>query len=157
MGEWQVRRLAVLDAGNEVVGIVALGDLATRQSAQTDEALREISTPGRDAARPEYGAIRSDRLIGPAAHHVLRHPGAFMWQTLKAFKANQGLLLAGAVAYYALLSIVPLLILIVIALSHCDRPGRAAGDARPLPRMAGAGAVEARSSASSRTSSRTAR
>ena len=44
--------------------------------------------------------------------------GAFALQTLKAFKANQGLLLAGAVAYYALLSIVPLLILIAIALSH---------------------------------------
>jgi len=44
--------------------------------------------------------------------------GAFALQTLKAFRANQGLLLAGAVAYYALLSIVPLLILIVIALSH---------------------------------------
>lgn len=39
-------------------------------------------------------------------------------QTLKGFRANQGLLLAGAVAYYTLLSIVPLLILIVIALSH---------------------------------------
>ncbi|MEO8654935.1 MAG: YihY/virulence factor BrkB family protein, partial [Ramlibacter sp.] len=34
------------------------------------------------------------------------------------FRANQGLLLAGAVAYYALLSIVPLLILTLIALSH---------------------------------------
>ena len=44
--------------------------------------------------------------------------GVFALQTLKAFRANQGLLLAGAVAYYALLSIVPLLILIVIALSH---------------------------------------
>jgi membrane protein len=44
--------------------------------------------------------------------------GAFVVGTLKAFKANQGLLLAGAVAYYALLSLVPLLILIVIALSH---------------------------------------
>jgi membrane protein len=44
--------------------------------------------------------------------------GAFMWQCLKAFKANQGLLLAGAVAYYALLSLVPLMILSVIALSH---------------------------------------
>ena len=52
------------------------------------------------------------------ARQVLRHPGAFVWQTLKAFRANQGLLLAGAVAYYALLSIVPLLILIVVALSH---------------------------------------
>ena len=60
----------------------------------------------------------SVRFIGPAAQHVLRHPGRFAWQTLKAFRANQGLLLAGAVAYYALLSIVPLLILSVIALSH---------------------------------------
>jgi len=53
-----------------------------------------------------------------AATKVARSPWAFVLQTLKAFKANQGLLLAGAVAYYALLSIVPLLILIVIALSH---------------------------------------
>jgi membrane protein len=49
---------------------------------------------------------------------VLAHPGEFAWRVLKAFKANQGLLLAGAVAYYALLSVVPLLILTVIALSH---------------------------------------
>ncbi|HEV7803745.1 MAG TPA: YihY/virulence factor BrkB family protein [Burkholderiales bacterium] len=53
-----------------------------------------------------------------AAAYVLQHPGAFVVQTLKAFRANQGLLLAGAVAYYTLLSLVPLLILIVIALSH---------------------------------------
>jgi YihY family inner membrane protein len=52
------------------------------------------------------------------AAQVLKHPGAFAMRTLKAFRANQGLLLAGAVAYYALLSIVPLLILSVIALSH---------------------------------------
>jgi YihY family inner membrane protein len=49
---------------------------------------------------------------------VLKHPGAFAIQTLKGFRANQGILLAGAVAYYALLSIVPLLILTVIALSY---------------------------------------
>ena len=60
----------------------------------------------------------SERLIGPAAQHVLRHPWLFIWQTIKGFRANQGLLLAGAVAYYALLSIVPLLILTVIALSQ---------------------------------------
>jgi membrane protein len=59
-----------------------------------------------------------ERLIGPAAQHVLRHPWAFAWQAIKGFRANQGLLLAGAVAYYALLSIVPLLILIVFALSQ---------------------------------------
>lgn len=58
------------------------------------------------------------RLIDPPLQHVLQHPGAFALHTLKAFRANQGFLLAGAVAYYALLSIVPLLILIVIALSH---------------------------------------
>ena len=57
------------------------------------------------------------RLPAPA-RYVLHHPGAFLWRTLQAFRANQGLLLAGAVAYYALLSIVPLLILIVVALSH---------------------------------------
>ena len=37
---------------------------------------------------------------------------------LKSFRANQGLLLAGAVAYYTLLSLVPLLILVMIVLSH---------------------------------------
>ena len=57
-------------------------------------------------------------LIDPPAAQVLKHPGAFALQVLKAFRANQGLLLAGAVAYYTLLSIVPLLILVVIALSH---------------------------------------
>lgn len=49
---------------------------------------------------------------------IWTHPGAFFLRTLKAFRANQGLLLAGAVAYYALLSIVPLMIVTVIALSH---------------------------------------
>ncbi|RZL48464.1 MAG: YihY/virulence factor BrkB family protein [Variovorax sp.] len=49
---------------------------------------------------------------------LLRHPLQFLWQALKGFRANQGLLLAGAVAYYALLSMVPLLIVSVIALSH---------------------------------------
>ena len=55
---------------------------------------------------------------GPRVTLLLQHPGAFALQTFKAFRANQGLLLAGAIAYYALLSIVPLLILTVIALSH---------------------------------------
>jgi YihY family inner membrane protein len=50
--------------------------------------------------------------------HVLKHPGRVLLQVLRGFRANQGVLLAGAVAYYSLLSIVPLLILTVIALSH---------------------------------------
>ena len=57
-------------------------------------------------------------LINPRTAHVLKNPGTFAPQVLRSFQANQGLLLAGAVAYYALLSIVPLLILMVIALSH---------------------------------------
>jgi membrane protein len=55
---------------------------------------------------------------GHAAAKIAAHPWAFVAQTLKAFRANQGLLLAGAVAYYALLSLVPMMILSVIALSH---------------------------------------
>ncbi len=58
------------------------------------------------------------RLLSHQSAWVVAHPGRFLWQTVKGFRANQGLLLAGAVAYYALLSIVPLLILIVITLSH---------------------------------------
>ena len=58
------------------------------------------------------------RILSHQAEYVLTHPGTFAWRVLKGFKKNQGLLLAGAVAYYALLSIVPLLILSVIALSH---------------------------------------
>ena len=58
------------------------------------------------------------RIISSSVTYVLKNPGTFALRTLKAFRANQGLLLAGAVAYYALLSIVPLLILSVIVLSH---------------------------------------
>jgi len=51
-------------------------------------------------------------------HEILQHPLRFLLRVLKAFHANQGLLLSGAVAYYALLSIIPLLILLLVALSH---------------------------------------
>jgi YihY family inner membrane protein len=49
---------------------------------------------------------------------VLMHPADFALRTLRSFINNQGLLLAGAVAYYALLSVLPLLTLSVIALSQ---------------------------------------
>ena len=55
---------------------------------------------------------------------ILKDPLAFTLQVLKAFKANQGLLLAGALAYYALLSLIPLMILVVIVLSHVVDPER---------------------------------
>ena len=62
-------------------------------------------------------------MLSPRVKHVLQNPGSFSWCVLKQFKKNQGLLLAGAVAYYALLSVVPLLILVVIALSHVVNQG----------------------------------
>lgn len=55
---------------------------------------------------------------GRTAKKVFRQPGAFALAVIKQFRANQGVLLAGAVAYYTLLSLVPLLILILMALSH---------------------------------------
>jgi membrane protein len=57
-------------------------------------------------------------VLSPASAWVLENPWAFTRRVLKGFQSNQGLLLAGAVAYYALLSVVPLLVLTVIALSH---------------------------------------
>lgn len=60
-----------------------------------------------------------ERLVdGRANAYILAHPLAFLLRVLKGFRANQGLLLAGAVAYYALLSIIPFLMLVVVALSH---------------------------------------
>ncbi len=64
------------------------------------------------------GILDGMRVLSPAAAFVAAHPRVFALRVLKGFQANQGLLLAGAVAYYALLSVVPLLILTVIAASH---------------------------------------
>jgi YihY family inner membrane protein len=61
---------------------------------------------------------RAELINSRANDYILHHPLAFAWQVLKAFRANQGLLLAGAVAYYSLLSIVPFLMLVVVVLSH---------------------------------------
>jgi len=59
------------------------------------------------------------RLLNRRANlYILGHPLEFALGVLKCFRANQGLLLAGAVAYYALLSIVPFLMLVVVVLSH---------------------------------------
>jgi YihY family inner membrane protein len=56
--------------------------------------------------------------LSRSALHVVKHPAAFALQILRGFNRNQGLLLAGAIAYYALLSVLPLLILSIIVLSH---------------------------------------
>ena len=48
----------------------------------------------------------------------------FLISVLRDFRRNQGLLLAGAIAYYTLLSIVPLSILALIVLSHFIEEGQ---------------------------------
>ena len=57
------------------------------------------------------------RLI-PAWRKVIAQPGRFTLQVLRAFQKNQGLLLSGALAYYILLSVIPLLTLLLLVLSH---------------------------------------
>src|ERR1700693_2354010 len=59
---------------------------------------------------------------GRTAKKVFKQPGTFALAVIKQFRANQGVLLAGAVAYYTLLSLVPLLILIL--LHHHNRHDR---------------------------------
>jgi len=51
-------------------------------------------------------------------HLLLSRFFGFLTSVLSDFRRNQGLLLAGAIAYYTLLSIVPLSILALIVLSH---------------------------------------
>jgi uncharacterized BrkB/YihY/UPF0761 family membrane protein len=56
------------------------------------------------------------------AIQVLTNPLAFAMRVLRNFQAHRGFLLAGAIAYNALLSLVPLLILSVIVLSRLVSP-----------------------------------
>ena len=54
--------------------------------------------------------------------YVLQNPLRFTIQVFSGFRANQGFLLAGAVAYYTLLSLMPMLALIMILLSQLVEP-----------------------------------
>jgi YihY family inner membrane protein len=49
---------------------------------------------------------------------ILQRPGHFALRVLRAFKRNQGMLLSGAVAYYMMLSIIPVMLLLLIGLSN---------------------------------------
>jgi membrane protein len=49
---------------------------------------------------------------------ILKSPLRFVLRVVSGFRANQGFLLAGAVAYYTLLSIVPIFALMLVTLSH---------------------------------------
>lgn len=52
MGDEQIRRIPVVSRDKELIGIVALGDLATRVNVNTDSTLEEVSTP----SAPETGS-----------------------------------------------------------------------------------------------------
>ena len=49
---------------------------------------------------------------------VMAQPGHFTLRVLKAFQKNQGLLLSGALAYYIVLSVIPLFTFLLLMLSH---------------------------------------
>jgi len=51
MGDEQIRRMPVIDARKHVVGIVSLGDLATRQPTATDRVLGDVSQPSMPTRR----------------------------------------------------------------------------------------------------------
>jgi CBS-domain-containing membrane protein len=57
MGDVQIRRVPVVDQDTqEVVGIVSMGDMATKHSAGVDRALEEVSTP----STPDLSSVQSE-------------------------------------------------------------------------------------------------
>ena len=58
----------------------------------------------------------------PRASQVINKPLQFAQQVFNGFRANQGFLLAGAIAYYTLLSIIPMMALILVVLSQFQEP-----------------------------------
>jgi CBS-domain-containing membrane protein len=57
MGDVQIRRVPVVDAASQrVVGIVSMGDMATKHSAGVDRALEEVSSP----SQPDLSNIHSE-------------------------------------------------------------------------------------------------
>ena len=57
MGEKQIRRMPVVDHNKLLVGIVALGDMATDLAPGTEDALRQISEP----SEPDLSGTLSSR------------------------------------------------------------------------------------------------
>lgn len=60
--------------------------------------------------------------LSSRAEFVIEQPLRFLLQVIAGFRANQGLLLAGAIAYYTLLSVVPIFALILVGLSQVVDP-----------------------------------
>jgi CBS domain-containing protein len=59
MGDVQIRRVPVIDENSqEVVGIVSMGDMATKHSAGVDRALEEVSSPSEPDRTGMHSATR---------------------------------------------------------------------------------------------------
>ena len=64
MSDHQIRRLPVVDHDKHLVGIVALGDLATDQQEQATRALHRISTPSEPDRTGTLTSARADQTRG---------------------------------------------------------------------------------------------
>lgn len=73
MGDAQVRRLPVIDTEHKLVGIVALADLALRQSGHIDKTVREISQPEDGSAADVQGGVLSGAGAGTSPGDAAPH------------------------------------------------------------------------------------
>ena len=82
--------------------------------------VRAIRPRIRQAPRTARRIVRAaiPRTITEPLTRLLRRPGAFALRVLRGFRANQGFLLASAVAFNTLLSLLPLSIVILIVLAR---------------------------------------
>ena len=80
---------------------------------------QEVAPGGRElAAPPGSGSDLGPGQDRPGALAGVCRPLTFALRVLRAFRRNQGMLLSGAVAYYMLLSIIPLMLLLLVGLSN---------------------------------------
>ncbi len=158
-GESRVRRLLVVDAEGQLVGIVAWADLAARLPEQeVGHVVAEVvGRPGPDADAAKGGADR----VGPAGtvKPASARPGAgsswadpaTFWALLKEaggqWMGDRAPRLGAALAYYSIFSLAPLL-LIAIAVAGLifgkkAAQGQILGQLRSMIGSQGAEAVEA--------------
>jgi membrane protein len=86
--------------------------------SRAPETKLDLDPEGEGGDPPRPTAVSSDTASRDCVESVLAHPGRFFLRVLAAFKHNQGLLLSGAIAYYMLLSIIPLFLLLLVGLSR---------------------------------------
>ena len=80
---------------------------------------QEVAPGGRElSAPPGSGYDLGPGQDRPGAVAGVCRPLTFALRVLRAFRRNQGMLLSGAVAYYMLLSIIPLMLLLLVGLSN---------------------------------------